>query len=208
MSVAMGDGNSGGTIAVGDGNGSGGEDGVTNDDVGDNGDGVTNDDDDDDCDGTMDDDVDGSELPIIKTVSVIRKSPKYLAELLMDSSRLKLYNKMSLGRTDVRVFQSGIDTVGGPFGDGESKVVRNLSRPPLVSGIIEFVTCMHGRRLRPEDDGVLGGDDGDDSGDGYIVVSRAVLGGGGGGGSGGSRRRQTSIISTARSWFVTRSSWG
>ena len=42
MSVAMGDGNSGGTIAVGDGNGSGGEDGVTNDDVGDNGDGVTN----------------------------------------------------------------------------------------------------------------------------------------------------------------------
>ena len=150
----------------------------------------------------------GSELPVIKTVSVIRKSPKYLAELLMDSSRVKLYNKMSLGRTDVRVFQSGIDTVGGPFGDGESKVVRNLSRPPLVSGIIEFVTCMHGRRLRPEDVGVLGGDDGDDGGDGYIVVSRAVLGGGGGGGSGGSRRRQTSIISTARSWFVTRYSWG
>jgi hypothetical protein len=127
----------------------------------------------------------GSELPIIKTVSVIRKSPKYLAELLMDSSRVKLYNKMSLGRTDVRVFQSGIDTVGGPFGDGESKVVRNLSRPPLVSGIIEFVTCMHGRRLRPEDVGVLGGDDGDDGGDGYIVVSRAVLGGGGGGGERG-----------------------
>lgn len=50
----------------------------------------------------------GAELPIIKTTSIIRKSPKYLAELLMDSSKVKVYNKMSLGRTDERVFQTGV----------------------------------------------------------------------------------------------------
>jgi hypothetical protein len=126
----------------------------------------------------------GSELPIIKTVSVIRKSPKYLAELLMDSSKVKAYNKMSMGRTDVRILQDGIDTLGGKFGDGASKVVRNLTRPPLVSGIVEFVTCMHARRLRPDDFRLLGvsGDESNIDEErecrGYVVVSRAVLGGG------------------------------
>ena len=32
------------------------------------------------------------------------------------------------------------DTVGGSFGDGESKVVRNLTKPPMVNSIIEFVS--------------------------------------------------------------------
>jgi hypothetical protein len=50
----------------------------------------------------------GSELPVIKTMSVIDKSPQYLAELLMDSSKVKVYNKMSLGRSDEEVFQSGM----------------------------------------------------------------------------------------------------
>ena len=128
----------------------------------------------------------GAEWPIIKTVSVIRRSPKYLTKLLMDLSRVRVYNKMSLGRTDVRVFQRGIDTVGGPFGDGESKVVRNLTKPPLVSGIVEFVTFMHARRLRPGDARVLcpaGNDAGEGEEEGYIVVSRAIIDGGGGGSS-------------------------
>ena len=50
----------------------------------------------------------GAELPIIKTTSIIDKSPRYLADLLMDSNKVKLYNKMSLGRDDVKVFQSGM----------------------------------------------------------------------------------------------------
>ena len=78
------------------------------------------------------------------------------------------------------------DTRGGSFGDGESKVVRNLTKPPMVSSLIEFVTCMHARKLRPEDTRILDGNNGDiDSigedesppGEGYIVVSRAVTGG-------------------------------
>ena len=47
----MGDGNSGGTIKVCDGNGTGGSDGTTNDDVGNNGDSARNDNNNDDCDG-------------------------------------------------------------------------------------------------------------------------------------------------------------
>eukprot|EP00585_Thalassiosira_rotula_P000872 CAMPEP_0196162806 /NCGR_PEP_ID=MMETSP0910-20130528/48020_1 /TAXON_ID=49265 /ORGANISM="Thalassiosira rotula, Strain GSO102" /LENGTH=743 /DNA_ID=CAMNT_0041427763 /DNA_START=119 /DNA_END=2349 /DNA_ORIENTATION=- len=121
----------------------------------------------------------GAELPIIKTTSIIRQSPKYLAELLMDSSKVKVYNKMSLGRTDEKVFQTGVDTQEGSFGDGESKVVRNLTKPPMVSSIIEFVTCMHARKLRPSDSEHINGDGTTTSAaaEGYVVVSRAVTGG-------------------------------
>jgi len=121
----------------------------------------------------------GAELPFIKTTSIVNQSPKYLAELLMDSSRVKVYNKMSLGRTDEIVFQTRIDTHGGSFGDGESKVVRNLTKPPMVSSVIEFVTFMHARKLRPSDlrASSSGRNDGDSLKDaGYVVVSRAVTG--------------------------------
>eukprot|EP00804_Cyclotella_cryptica_P001599 CCRYP_014939-RA/>CCRYP_014939-RA protein AED:0.04 eAED:0.04 QI:151/1/1/1/1/1/2/611/601 len=82
----------------------------------------------------------GAELPIVKTMAVIDKSPKYLAELLMDSNKVRIYNKMSLGRSDELVFQMGVDTVNGSFGDGESKVVRNLTKPPMMNNILEFIS--------------------------------------------------------------------
>lgn len=77
------------------------------------------------------------------------------------------------------------DTQEGSFGDGESKVVRNLTKPPMVKSLIEFVTCMHARKLRPSDIKLLSpnannnGEDEDatTSEGGYIVVSRAVTGG-------------------------------
>lgn len=123
----------------------------------------------------------GAELPVIKTISIIHHSPAYLANLLMDSTKVKAYNKMSIGRSDVHVFQKGIDTINGPFGDGESKVVRNLTKPPIVSGIVEFVTCMHARKLRVEDVKVLSPSSRksnlEEDVDGYIVVSRAIVGG-------------------------------
>ena len=50
----------------------------------------------------------GAELPVIKTMSIVNKSPRYLADLLMDSERVKACNKMSLGRTGKRVFQEGV----------------------------------------------------------------------------------------------------
>ena len=139
----------------------------------------------------------GSHLPVVRTVSVLPMSPRDFAALLMDSSRVPTYNKMSLGRTDIITMQSNIDTVGGAFGgiDGEAKVVRNLTQPPLSKKKMEFVTVMHARRMRQRDGpgrGYLGAAGNEN--DGFIVVSRAVNDGGpnaaptatnGGGGGGG-----------------------
>lgn len=52
----------------------------------------------------------------------------------------------------------------------------------MVSSLLEFVTCMHARKLRPSDMQVLSPDDSinadeESSSEGYVVVSRAVTGG-------------------------------
>lgn len=124
----------------------------------------------------------GSHLPLVKTVSILPMSPRNMAALLMDSTKVTSYNKMSLGRDDEVVFQEGIDTEASSeeskLGiDGEAKIVRNLTKPPLSKKLMEFVTVMYARKLRGDDDvgpGVVGapGTDG-----GYVVVSRAVNGG-------------------------------
>jgi hypothetical protein len=102
----------------------------------------------------------GCNLPCIKTRAVIPMPPKELAKLLMDSSKVGLYNKMSLGRSDLKDITHGVDSE-----DGESKIVRNRTKPPLSNGrIMEFHTFMHARRVATLHE----------DGDGYIVVSRAV----------------------------------
>lgn len=125
----------------------------------------------------------GSHLPVVRTVSVLPMAPRDFVDLLMDSSKVQSYNKMSLGRTDIDTMQPGIDTVDGAFGgiDGEAKVVRNLTQPPLSKKKMEFVTVMHARRMRPGDKpgrSYLGGTGNEDDGGGYVVVSRAVNDGG------------------------------
>lgn len=112
----------------------------------------------------FDDHCYGHELPIVKSRAIIPMSPKEFTTLLMDSTKVNLYNKISLGRKDEKVFQSGIDTTDGDFGSGETKIVRNLTQPPLTKKKMEFVTLMHARRLAPEDG----------LGEGYIIVSRAI----------------------------------
>ena len=64
-------------------------------------------------------------------------------------------------------------------------MVRNLTKPPMVSSLIEFVTCMHARKLGPADMKILSPNNSNNAEDGssipaeegYIVVSRAVTGG-------------------------------
>lgn len=34
----------------------------------------------------------------------------------------------------------GSDTLHGSFGDGESKVVRNLTKPPMMNNVLEFIS--------------------------------------------------------------------
>lgn len=102
----------------------------------------------------------GSELPIIKTKSILPMSAQEMAELLMDSSRVKIYNKMSVGRKDV--FQWGENT----------KVVRNLTKPPMTKSNMVTITMMHSRPLKEKDFPLLSGP----HKEGYLVVSRAVPG--------------------------------
>ncbi|KAL3929567.1 MAG: hypothetical protein SGBAC_012150 [Bacillariaceae sp.] len=102
----------------------------------------------------------GSELPIIKTKSILPMSAEEMADLLMDSSRVKVYNKMSVGRIDM--FQWGENT----------KVVRNLTKPPMTKSNMVTVTMMHSRPLKEKDFPLLSGP----HKEGFLVVSRAVPG--------------------------------
>lgn len=101
----------------------------------------------------------GSDLPTVRAEGVINMAPIALVDLLVDSSRVQEYNKMSLGRDDVLVLQDDLEN-DGPFGRSVTKVVRSASKPPLVRKTMEFVTLMHARKL--------------EDGKGYLIVSRAV----------------------------------
>jgi hypothetical protein len=102
----------------------------------------------------------GSNVPAVKARGFIRgRSARSVATLLMDSSRVKEYNSLSLGRTDLRVLQKGLSTNSKQHGVGETKIVRNRTKPPLTSKVLTFTTLMHARELK---DGTI------------VVVSRAV----------------------------------
>ena len=108
----------------------------------------------------------GSELPAVRAAGIIPAPPKALFELLIDSDRVKEYNKLSLGRQDLMVLQ---DTTcrtlnspkdHGPFGHAVvTKVMRSTSKPPLVSQM-ELVSMLHAQEL--------------EDGSGYLIVTRAV----------------------------------
>eukprot|EP00980_Cylindrotheca_fusiformis_P015573 scaffold4447_cov120-Cylindrotheca_fusiformis.AAC.6 len=102
----------------------------------------------------------GSELPIVRTKSILPMSAKDMADLLMDSNRVKIYNKMSLGRQDIQ--QWGENT----------KIVRNLTKPPMTKSSMVSVTMMHSRPLKEKEQALLSGK----NLEGYLVVSRAVPG--------------------------------
>jgi len=101
----------------------------------------------------------GSNLPIIKTRSLLPISAEEMADLLMDSSKVKIYNKLSVGRTDLRTLGEG------------TKVVCNLTKPPIAKSNMVSCTLMHSRRLESSEGGAGGV-----SPHSYVVVSRAVPG--------------------------------
>ena len=101
----------------------------------------------------------GGDLPTVRAMGLVNMSPRAIVDLLVDSSRVHEYNKMSLGRTDVLVLQNNFEEEGSPF-PGITKVVQSESQPPLLRKRLQFVTLMHARRL--------------EGGNGYIIVSRAV----------------------------------
>lgn len=109
----------------------------------------------------------GSDLPVVKARGIVRTSARDLLDLLLDSSRVKDYNKLSLGRDDDFVYQRGVDTSKdeSPYGlDGEIKILRSRNKPPVVRRNIEMLTIIHARAL----------DEAQGEGRGYMAVSRSI----------------------------------
>ncbi len=99
----------------------------------------------------------GSDIPSVRTEGLVPMSPESLLDLLIDSSRTHEYNKSSLGREDLLVLQDDMENEG-PFGKSMTKVVKSISKPPLVRKTIQLVSLLHAKKL-PH---------------GYLIVSRAV----------------------------------
>lgn len=97
----------------------------------------------------------GHDLPTIRCEAIVNMSPKELANLLVDSNRVKEYNKMSIGRDDIIVFHEDDNCV--------TKIIVGRSKPPLLGKTLMLKSLLHMEELPG------GGEEG-----GYIIVSRAV----------------------------------
>ncbi len=108
--------------------------------------------------GSFDHGFHGSEVPAIRAAGVVETSSKKLIELLVDSTRVKEYNKMSLGRQDLVTFGGNLEEEG-PFGKSITKVMRSESKPPMMANIA-LTTVLNAKQL-PD-------------GSGHVIVSRTV----------------------------------
>lgn len=104
-----------------------------------------------------------SELPVIKARASVKTSARNLLDLLVDSSKVTQYNKMSLGREDKEFIKEGIETDDGKI-HGEAKIVRSVSNIPMIRKKLELLSLMHARALDEKRDGMKG----------YMIVSRSV----------------------------------
>lgn len=111
----------------------------------------------------------GSEIPAIRSAAVIYMSATQLLQLLMDSNRVREYNTMSLGRTDLLTL---------PCRHIVTKVMRSESRPPLLRKTLQFTSILHARKLvvtndsNPDSDN--DGENMNQDSDSYLLVTRAV----------------------------------
>lgn len=110
----------------------------------------------------------GSDVPWIKSVSVIPMAPVQIADLMMDSSRSKTYNSLSLGREDLKLFPSlplSADTSSSCGGSDislqKTKMVRNIIQLPVSNKKVESVSLLSTWHLK---NGA------------YLLVSRAIGG--------------------------------
>jgi hypothetical protein len=101
----------------------------------------------------------GSDLPAIRAAGMVGMSAKSLFDLLVDSTRVKEYNKLSLGRTDLVTFDGDLTTTG-PFGRSITKVMRSESKPPVIRKSLVFESILHAKELV--------------DGSGYLIVTRAI----------------------------------
>ncbi len=127
----------------------------------------------------------GSKLPLFKARGIIPGiSPLALTQLILDSTKVKLYNKFANNRKDLHVFQSDLNIVDGLFGDGSLKIVQTETSIPICNKTINVVNFLHARPIKlHHDDLRYNGSNEDSSEDSrnyaenlnaYIIVSRSI----------------------------------
>jgi len=89
----------------------------------------------------------GHKYPLVKAQGIIDGSPEEVLEMMVDSSRVKEYNKFSNGRDDLQIL------------DPSTKVVWNRTWPPLCKQPHDFCSVLHARRL---------------PGEGWLMVTKAA----------------------------------
>eukprot|EP00984_Skeletonema_dohrnii_P031924 scaffold25103_cov118-Skeletonema_dohrnii-CCMP3373.AAC.2 len=110
----------------------------------------------------------GSEYPMVRARGLLPTSARDMIDLLLDSERVKEYNKMSLGRENEHFFSKGVHNPSKcPKTNihGEAKIVRSRSQPPVVRKPVELRLFLHARRLDSEND---------DEGSKYLTIARSV----------------------------------
>jgi len=98
--------------------------------------------------------------PILKTRGIIAMPPYELRDLLLDSNRVKEFNKNSLGKKNICILPSSND-------DETTVIVEHDMRIPIVGTSIQTLALTHSRPIHC-------GDGGCGCDIGYIVVSRSV----------------------------------
>lgn len=103
------------------------------------------------------------DIPVIKARGIVPTSAESLVDLVVDSTKVQLYNKMSLGREDKCFIKKGLDSHDGKL-NGEAKIVRSVSSIPMIRKNMEIISVMYARALSVEADSM----------NGYLIVSRSV----------------------------------
>ena len=104
---------------------------------------------------------------------------KELTELLLDSSKVNLYNKWSKGRNDLAVYQDDLGVLDDSYGKGALKIVENETKIPFSSNSIKMATLLHARPITLtsgtlDNFGMTVGSKDQSERSGFIMVSRTV----------------------------------
>lgn len=106
----------------------------------------------------------GHDWPVVKARGIVQTSPRLLLDFLLDSSKIKTYNRMSQGRFDLLEIQSGVETTAqeSEYGfAGKAKIMRSLNKPRMLPKTIEMLSLWYTRALEHTPDA-------------FMIVSRSV----------------------------------
>ncbi|KAL7578183.1 hypothetical protein ACA910_012615 [Epithemia clementina (nom. ined.)] len=105
----------------------------------------------------------GAAAPFIKSRSIVPMSPMEMIDLMLDSSRVKTYNKWSMGRQDL--WKSSNE---------RTKIVQNTNKVPVGSKPLRSTTLLHACPVdaRMTSKPTTGGSGGDQTA--WLLLSRAT----------------------------------